>query len=110
MYKVYTLRELCLAEPDTMRPFLGRQGLQTILRNVEIHVKANLETHPFNCLMDLIPEPTPDKIHTILNIQRINTMQFDINLLNLLLYQQNKRNTLVLEGPSNTDKSPKCRS
>nr|WOP79079.1 nonstructural protein 1 [Canary chaphamaparvovirus 2] len=89
--------------PLVMSQYLHKPGLQAIVQNCLSFVKASGSTWSLNIYEPYEPDPEP--IHKILLHQGIKPTDFDLTFYTWITKQSNKRNTLVLWGPSNTGKS-----
>lgn len=99
-----TLQELLNRAPTVTAKYLHRSNLQTVFQNCKLWM---LNQNKKKTLLDQMPErpPDPRKIHGLLRIQKINTDNFDADFYSWATQQNDKKNTLILHGPSNTGKT-----
>lgn len=96
--------EECLrADPQTMSKYLHRPGLMSVIQNCLTFVKATGGGWSLK-LFDQY-EPRPDQIHKCLLFQGILPSEFDYIFFRWITKQDSKRNTIIIQGPSNTGKS-----
>ncbi|AUW34315.1 nonstructural protein 1 [Grus japonensis parvovirus 1] len=96
--------EQCLQfRPDTMAKYLHRPGLTSIVQNCLAFVKATGQHWTLQLFENF--DINPEAIHKILLFQGIEPTSFDTVFHSWLTKQDSKRNTIILQGPSNTGKS-----
>lgn len=98
-----TFSDCIKCAPEVMSKYLHKPGLQTIVTNCLEFVKSSGAT--WNISLYEIYEPLPNRIHMILLHQGINPSDFDEVFYKWITKQDTKRNTICLQGPSNTGKS-----
>lgn len=98
-----TIEDCFKANSEVMSKYLHKPGLESIVKNCLTFVKAT--GGGFTLLFFDKFDPIPNPIHKILLHQGIEPSQFDLTMFNWLLKKDSKRNTIVLQGPSNTGKS-----
>lgn len=98
-----TIEDCMKHGPQVMSKYLHKPGLQSIVQNCLAFVKASGNMWSLS-LFD-IHEPDPEPIHKILLHQGITPETFDQSFYSWITKKADKRNTLVLHGPSNTGKS-----
>lgn len=104
--KTLTLEEICTRDPEGMKKYLHRPNLSKILSQCSIYYQATRNTwSPFNKVNWSNNTKDHRNIHAYLIYQNIDTASFDNDCFLWLYKQHTKKNTLVLQGPSNTGKS-----
>nr|WOX03042.1 nonstructural protein 1 [Psittaciform chaphamaparvovirus 5] len=98
-----TIDDLFRANSETMSKYLHRPGLDSIIRNCFAFVKATGGGWALTLYKRY--DPTPNRIHQILLHQGICPSEFDEIFHAWLTKTDSKRNTIILQGPSNTGKS-----
>lgn len=98
-----TFQDCIKCAPEVMSKYLHKPGLQTIVTNCLEFVKSSGAA--WNITLYEVYEPQPNKIHMILLHQGINPTAFDEIFYKWITKQDSKRNTICLQGPSNTGKS-----
>lgn len=98
-----TFEDVMKSAPTVVAKYLHRPGLMAIVQNCLTFVKAtgNKWTIELFAKFDINPEP----IHRVLLFQGILPSDFDIVFYNWLTKKEPKKNTICLQGPSNTGKS-----
>nr|WOX03037.1 nonstructural protein 1 [Psittaciform chaphamaparvovirus 4] len=98
-----TLEDLFRADNEAMSKYLHRPGLDAIVRNCLSFVKATGGGWSLVFYEKFHPEP--GAIHQVLLHQGIEPSQFDRTMYLWLTKSDSKRNTILIQGPSNTGKS-----
>nr|QKE54895.1 MAG: nonstructural protein [Parvoviridae sp.] len=88
---------------ETMSKYLHKPGLQAIVNNCLTFVKST--GGGWSIQMFEKYEPNPSTIHKILLFQGIEPSTFDQAFWLWITKADSKRNTICIEGPSNTGKS-----
>ncbi|MEG2266607.1 MAG: hypothetical protein RSC68_20000, partial [Acinetobacter sp.] len=101
--KVFTIEECMKVAPECMAKYLHRPGLNAIVMNCASFVKATATIWNINKYAKDIPNPAP--IHRVLVFQGLNTNLFDYEFYNWITKKHPKKNTFILQGPTNTGKS-----
>lgn len=99
-----TLQELLNRAPTVTAKYLHRSNLQTVFQNCKLWMlNQNRRTN----LLDKIPIRPADnrKIHGLLRKQKIDPFDFDEAFHSWATLSSDKKNTLILHGPSNTGKT-----
>lgn len=102
-----TMEDLCRLDAAGMRKFLHRPNLQKIINQCSIYYTATVAGwNPRTLTMTPVINPEAHRsIHNYLLFQGIDTQMFDADCYKWLWMIDSKKNTLVLQGPSNTGKS-----
>lgn len=105
--KPLTIEDLCRIDSNGMRKFLHRPNLSKIINQCAIYYTATTSNWNPRTLTRTAPsDPHAHRsIHNYLLFQGIDPEDFDFIFFKWLWMLDNKRNTLVLQGPSNTGKS-----
>lgn len=103
MCNAKTFDDLLRAAPETMQKYLHRHGLQGIVQNCLAFVRATSGGWSMQLYERF--EPDPSIIHKILLHQGIQPTHFDEIFWIWITKQHSKKNTICLQGPSNTGKS-----
>nr|QBJ04592.1 NS1 [Tasmanian devil-associated chapparvovirus 5] len=98
-----SLEDMIKHNPEAMSKFLHRPGLDKIVQNCLSFVKATAGHITLQTFAKSEPDPTV--IHTVLLHQGIKPSEFDNIFHKWFMKKELKKNTLVLQGPSNTGKS-----
>nr|WCD44334.1 MAG: nonstructural protein 1 [Duck parvovirus] len=102
-YTCKTMEELMKSAPELCVKYLHRPGFSGIVQNCLQFAKVTGAT--WNIKNFAKYDPDPSCIHAILLTQDILPTNFDFCLYQWITKYQPKRNTLILEGPSNTGKT-----
>lgn len=89
--------------PLIMQKYLHRPGLQTIVNNCLDFVKCT--GHTWSLSIFERHRPNPFYVHRVLLFQGIPPSEFDQVFFKWITKADPKRNTICLQGPSNTGKS-----
>nr|QTE03880.1 MAG: nonstructural protein 1 [Turdus pallidus Chaphamaparvovirus] len=104
--KALTLEELCTRDPEGIKKYLHRQNLSKILTQCGTYYEATKNSwNPYSEQKWLGLPKKHENIHKYLFYQRIDVQTFDFSFYQWLYKKHSKRNTLILQGPSNTGKS-----
>ncbi|QEJ80802.1 NS1 protein [avian chapparvovirus BR_DF10] len=98
-----TMEDLVRTHPGVIAKYLHRVGLDTIIRNCLMYVKAT--GNEWTLEMYSKEDPDPRAIHRVLLHQGIEPSKFDDIFYTWLTKKDSKKNTICLYGPSNTGKS-----
>nr|QKE54897.1 MAG: nonstructural protein [Parvoviridae sp.] len=88
---------------ETVSKYLHKPGLQGIVNNCLAFVKATGGVWHLEQFLKYDPEPAP--IHKILLFQGIKPSDFDKAFYKWITKYDTKKNTILIDGPSNTGKS-----
>lgn len=107
-YDVYTLEDIMRVCPTEVVHMLSRNNLNTIIANCALFL--NVKSEPEDLMRRIKTKATPDyhlrhKISRFLQRQDIDETAFAQDFYTWLWQKHQKRNTFVLQGPSNTGKS-----
>lgn len=99
-----TMDELITAEPDTMQKYLHKPNLESIIANCRAFVR---KPNDVNVIIQRFTNrnPNPGKIFDILDTQNIPVFSFCLDFWSWFFDRSNKKNTFIIQGPSNTGKS-----
>nr|QKX49056.1 NS [Avian chapparvovirus] len=89
--------------PSTIAKYLHRPGIQAIVANCIVYVKATGGN--WNIELFAKHDINPSAIHQILLFQGIPPSEFDTAFHAWITKRDPKRNTICIQGPSNTGKS-----
>lgn len=89
--------------PIIMQKYLHRPGLNTIVNNCLQFVKTTGSA--WNLSVYEKHRPRPDYIHRVLLFQGVPPSDFDKIFFAWITKSDSKKNTIVIQGPSNTGKS-----
>ncbi|UOH27051.1 nonstructural protein 1 [Galliform chaphamaparvovirus 10] len=98
-----TVPDIMRADPNAIAKFLHKPGLQQIISNCLTFVEATAGTWDL-ALYDLY-DPNPEVIHKVLLHQGIKPSEFDPIFHKWITKSESKRNTILIQGPSDTGKS-----
>lgn len=98
-----TIEDCFKVNSEIMSKYLHKPGLESIVKNCLTFVKATGSGFALSFYERF--DPRPDRIHQVLLHQGIEPSIFDKCMFDWLLKRDSKRNTIVLQGPSNTGKS-----
>nr|QSH48279.1 NS1 [Chufflevirus sp.] len=98
-----TMQDCMRFGPDIMAKYLHRPGLNSIVQNCLEFVKASGAT--WNISLFEPYDPYPAEIHKILLHQGIEPSKFDEIFYAWITKSDSKKNTICIQGPSNTGKS-----
>nr|QKE55007.1 MAG: nonstructural protein [Parvoviridae sp.] len=102
-YNCTTMEELMRADPDMVIKYLHRPGFSSIAQNCLTYAKCTKSAWK---LSNYAHKPCdPSAIHQVLLHQGINVDQWDLTFYRWLTKQNGKKNTICIEGPSNTGKT-----
>nr|QBJ04590.1 NS1 [Tasmanian devil-associated chapparvovirus 4] len=98
-----TIEEMIEHNPQIMSKYLHRPGLVQIVNNCLTFVRATAGQIDLSYYKTNKPDPTA--IHKVLLYQGIVPTEFDEIFYKWFTKQEKKKNTIILQGPSNTGKS-----
>nr|QKE54893.1 MAG: nonstructural protein [Parvoviridae sp.] len=98
-----TMQDCMRFGPEIMAKYLHRPGLNSIVTNCLEFVKASGAT--WNISLFEPYDPYPGAIHKILLHQNIEPSTFDKIFYQWITKADSKKNTICIQGPSNTGKS-----
>lgn len=98
-----SFEQMLRTDPLTMSQYLHRPGLKAIVENCLTFVKSMALT--WNIKQTESHDPNPANIHKVLLFQGIMPCDFDIDFFHWITKWHSKKNTFVLQGPSNSGKS-----
>nr|QKE54955.1 MAG: nonstructural protein [Parvoviridae sp.] len=102
-YGCKTFEDCLRCGPHVMQKYLHRPGLNTIVNNCLQFVKTT--GNAWNISVYEKYTPNPCKVHRVLLFQGIQPTQFDQIFFTWITKADTKRNTICIQGPSNTGKS-----
>lgn len=105
--KPLTMEDLCRIDPTNTKRFLHRPNLQKVITQCALFFSATTTSWSPR---HLVPQKTictlsNRPIHNYLLFQGINTDEFDKDMYKWIWMKDGKKNTMVLQGPSNSGKS-----
>lgn len=108
-HQKYTLEEMLNFAPDVMRKYLHKPNIESIISNCKLYLlKPNDIEIILKRIVDQVDEeidPSFFLINSYLKYQGINPIDFIVDFWKVITHKEKKKNTLVLQGPSNTGKT-----
>lgn len=103
-YQCVTVEQVFKHGYEELEEYLHMSSLQATISNCLLHYQSatnNFDPKSFK----YAPFKDPEIIHRILNFQNINTEEFDLIFWRWITKTNDKKNTIILYGPSNSGKS-----
>lgn len=106
-HKVTTTKELMDKSPTTMKKYLHRTGLEAIVNNCNQYLNKMASPQEISDTYEMAYKNYYGYwlVNLILLFQNIDPVQFRIDFTNWIFQKDNKKNTFIIVGPSNSGKS-----
>ncbi|QMI57833.1 nonstructural protein 1 [Chestnut teal chaphamaparvovirus 2] len=98
-----TVEEVMRKEPEMVLKYLHRPGFSAILQNCLTYAKCTKSAWKITSFAH--HDCNPAAIHAVLLHQGIDVDRFDLTFYRWVTKQNGKKNTICIEGPSNTGKT-----
>nr|QTE03798.1 MAG: nonstructural protein 1 [Cygnus atratus Chaphamaparvovirus] len=98
-----SLEDLMRAEPDLVVKYLHRPGFQAVVQNCLTYAKCTKANWKLSVFQNSPCDPST--IHAFLLHQGVDIDRWDLTFYRWITKQNGKKNTICIEGPSNTGKT-----